>query len=106
MPDSYAGSDRHKRPWKVGRSGTQCEDADRPALFADAVAHPANPRQRFATDGRRWYRALPDDNPAGDGGMVWHGHPVEPRAVPFAVQRLFVERGMILRPSRKKVVVP
>ncbi len=106
MPDTYRGSDRHKRPWKVGRSGTPCGDADGPRLFVDAVPHPSNPRQRFATDGVRWFRALPDDSPGPDGGMVWHGHPVEPRDVCFAVQKLFVERGVIARPSRKRVVRP
>lgn len=98
MPDTYRGSDRHKRPWKVGRSGTPCGDADGPRLF--------HPRQRFVTDGVRWFRALPDDSPGPDGGMVWHGHPVEPRDVSFAVQKLFVERGVIARPSRKRVVRP
>lgn len=104
MPDRYVGSDRHKRPWKRGASGSQCGDADGPALFAQAVPHPDNPRQRFATDGVRWFRALPDDNPGADGGMVWHGHPVRPRDVPVAVQKHFVERGVVRRVSLSRVV--
>lgn len=104
MGDAYVGSDRHKKPWVRGQSGSQCLDADGPALFADAVEHPRNPRQRFCTDGQRWYRALPDDNPGEDGGMVWHGHPVPPGDVPIAVQQEFVARGVIRRASLKKVI--
>lgn len=104
MSDRYVGSDRHKRPWLVGESGSQCGDADGVALFKSAVPHPHNPRQRFVTDGERWYRALPDDNPGQDGGMVWHGHPVEPLDVPAAVQRVFVARQVLRRVHLKKVV--
>lgn len=104
MPHSYAGSDRHKRPWVRGQSGTLCADADGPALFAVAVPHPRNPRQRYCTDGVRWFRALPDDNPREDGGMVWHGHPVPPGDVPIAVQQEFVRRGLLSRTSLKKVI--
>lgn len=57
MPDTYVGSDRHKRPWRVGASGSQCGDADGEALFAAAVAHPgtrgsASPRTGSDGSGR------------------------------------------------------
>lgn len=104
MPHSYAGSDRHKRPWVRGETGSQCRDADGPTLFRTAVVHPHSARQRFATDGQRWFRALPDDNPEEDGGTVWHGHPVPPVAVPVAVQKEFVRRGVLRRVSLSKVL--
>jgi hypothetical protein len=102
--DRYIGSDRHKKPWTRGGSGTMCGDADGPALFSDAVVHPHNPRQRFCTDGVRWYRALPDDNPDADGAMTWHGHPLPPADVPIAVQEEFVRRGIIRRASLRRVI--
>lgn len=104
MPHMYVGSDRHKKPWVRGESGTQCGDADGAALFAEAIPHPNNPRQRYCTDGVRWYRALPDDNPSQDGGMVWHGHPLAPGDVPIAVQQEFVRRGVLRRASLRRVV--
>lgn len=87
-----------------GESGSQCGNADGEALFAVAVTHPHNPRQRFVTDGERWFRALPDNNPDMDGAMAWHGHPVPPGAVPVAVQKEFVRRGVLRRASLRRVV--
>lgn len=37
--------------------------------------------------------------------MIWHGHPVPAADVPIAVQRVFVERG-VLRPVHHRKVVP
>lgn len=105
MPDHYVGFDaKHKLPFRRAGSGSQCGGADGPGLFAQAVADPSNSNQRFATDGRRWFRALPDHNPQEDGGMVWHGHPVEPRDVPTTVQRVFVARGVLRRTHQTKVI--
>jgi hypothetical protein len=82
-----------------------CGDADGASLFAQAVPHPHNKRQRFCTDGVRWFRALPDDNPDSENGMVWHGHPLPPSDVPIPVQQQFVERGVIRRVSLKRLIV-
>ncbi len=101
--DVYRGTDKHKRPWRVGVSGSQCGDADGAALFAGSVAHPTNESQRFATDGRRWFRALTGDH-GEPGTVLWHGHPVEPADVPVVVQKVFVERGVLRRFHLSKVV--
>jgi hypothetical protein len=97
---TYVASPRHKQPWQPGARGTLCPaGVDGVELFRTATANPNNPRKRYNTDGEQAYCAHPSVKNLDDDeqDVMWHGFPIEWRAVPPAVQRIWIEEGRITK---------
>lgn len=95
----YRPNPRHKHPWQPGARGSLCpREADGDALLQQSVPHPAKPGKRYATDGDQAYCAHPSNQQTADGDEIWHGFPEDWKQVPAAVQRMWVDEGLISRP--------